>query len=156
MTSNIVKECTTQLLCAKSLTYTLNPHKCSLNTMNHLTNAKKQFNPRRLPTTQASPRPQAPLVFSSTYYNASPAIQANLPGSLDAILLLAIAAFDQYFLGEWFYHKCRSIPNSTIWSFSLLYSRVTFLLVYMMNINKVKEESNEFLLLHRNTGSQDK
>ena len=68
--------------------------------MDHVPNAKKPPNPQRLPTTQASPHPWAPLVFSSTNYNASPAIQANLPGSLDAILLLAIAAFNQYFLAE--------------------------------------------------------
>ena len=68
--------------------------------MDHLTNAKKPSNPQRLPTTQASPRPWALLVFSSTDYNASPAIQANLPDSLDAVPLLAIAVCDKYFLAE--------------------------------------------------------
>ena len=68
--------------------------------MDHLTNAKKPSNPQRLPTTRAAPRPWAPLVFSSTSYNASSAIQANLPGSLDAILLLASVVFNQYFLAE--------------------------------------------------------
>ena len=119
-------------------------HKHMLITMDHVPNAKKPPNPQRLPTTQASPRPWAPLVFSSTNYNASPAIQANLPGSLDAILLLEIAAFNQYFLAEWFYHKCRSISNSTIQRLSLSYSRVTLHLVYIMNLNKEQEESMNF------------
>ena len=81
-------------------------HKYNVITIDLMPNATKQFIPRRLPTTQASPRPQAPPIFSSTNYNASPAIQANLPGSLDAILLLAIAAFNQYFLVELLPHKC--------------------------------------------------
>ena len=113
-------------------------------------NCEEQFNTRWLPTTQASLHPQAPLIFLSTYYNASPVTQVNPPGSLDAILLSAIAAFNQYFLAERFCHKCRSTSNSMIWSLSLSYCKVTFLLVYMMSINKVQKESNEFLLLHRN------
>ena len=144
MTSNTGKGMHSSAFMCKVFRVHFKFHKHILITMDHLTNAKKPSNPQRLPTTQASPRPWALLVFSSTNYNASPAIQANLPGSLDAILLLAIAAFNQYFLAEWFYHKCRSISNSTIWSLSLSYSRVTLHLVYIRNLNKIQEESMNF------------
>ena len=144
MTSNTVKGMHYPAFMCKVFRAHFESHKNILITLDHLPNAKKPSNPQRLPTMQASPRPWAPLVFSSTNYNASPAIQANLPGSLDAILLLAIAAFNQYFLAEWFYHKCRSISNSTIWILSLSYSRVTLHLVYIMNLNKEQEESMNF------------
>ena len=65
--------------------------------MDHFRLATIQVHPQWLPNTQSSPLPQVPLVFLSTHSSASPAIQAALPGSLDAILLLATTVFDAYF-----------------------------------------------------------
>ena len=66
-------------------------------TMDHFGHATIQVHPQWLPNTQPSPLPQVPLVFLSTHSSASPVIQAALPGSLDAILLLATTVFDAYF-----------------------------------------------------------
>ena len=61
----------------------------------------RQLNPQRLPTTQASLCP----VFSFPNYNASLAIQVNLPNSLVAILFLAIAVAYQYFPVALFHYE---------------------------------------------------
>ena len=71
-----------------------------------MTNVIIHIHPPRLPNTQSLSLPQAPPVFLSTSYSASPAIQADLLGSLDAILLLATTTFDSYFLVELFHHTC--------------------------------------------------
>ena len=65
--------------------------------MDQFRHAMIQLHPQWLPNTQSSPLPQVPLVFLSTHGSASPVIQAALPGSLDAILLLATTIFDSYF-----------------------------------------------------------
>ena len=57
-------------------------------TMDHFKHATIQVHPQWLPNTQPSPLPQVPLVFPTSCCSASPVIQSNLPGSLDAILYL--------------------------------------------------------------------
>ena len=125
-----LRECTTQLVCAKSIKHTLNPNKYTATTLDHVTNVITHIHPLWLPNMQSLSLPQAPPVFLSTF---SLAIQADLPGSLDAILLLATTTFDSYFLVEQFHYKCWSISNSTIWSLSFSYLRVTLHLVHMIN-----------------------
>ena len=72
-------------------------------TMDHFRHATIQVHPQWLPNTQPSPLPQVPLVFPASCCSASPTIQANLPGSLDAILYLGNNNFltstsQQYYL----------------------------------------------------------
>ena len=73
-------------------------------TVDHFTNAMIHINPQWLPNMQSLSLPQAPPTFLSNPCNASPMIQANLPSSLDAILLLATTTFDSYFRIVVFHH----------------------------------------------------
>ena len=71
--------------------YNVNPFPIDISqytTMDHFRHATIQVHPQWLPNSQPSPLPQVPLVFPASCCGAPPAIQANLPGSLDAILYL--------------------------------------------------------------------
>ena len=94
-------------------------------TMDHFyTPTTKQPNPHRLPSTQPLSCPQVLPVFASTSHNASPVIQVHLPGSLDAILFLAIATFDYYFPAALFITSADPQPALCLESLTLgLYSR---------------------------------
>ena len=93
MTSSTVMGMHYSALMCKVFRVHIQSHKYIITTMNHLTNVTIQIHPPRLPNTQSSPLPQVSPLFLSNPCRASPVIQANLPGSPDAILHLGTCSF---------------------------------------------------------------